>query len=126
MFRLRFQVSSQDEGIGRQALLPCTTKRRITNDLKLENNQNCQKIKLYGSLRTSEYGVKETFIQTGRRGRDGKPGWTGLVTRQQAEQDIPHSHAGKLGRTTGDETDCSTQGASADKESLKTSGCKNL
>ena len=37
-----------DGGIGRYALLPHTTKRRTTN-LKTKNNQNCQKIELYGS-----------------------------------------------------------------------------
>ena len=37
--------SGQDGGIGRNALLPCTTERRITTNLKTNNNQKCQKIK---------------------------------------------------------------------------------
>ena len=36
-------------------MLPCTTKRRITINLKTKNNQNCQKIKLYGSPTTKEF-----------------------------------------------------------------------
>ena len=49
-------------------LLLHTTKGRTTTNLKT-NNQNCQKIKLQRSL--NNQGVKEeTFVQTGRRGRD--------------------------------------------------------
>ena len=32
--------SDQDGGVGRNALLPRTTKRRITTNLKAKNNQN--------------------------------------------------------------------------------------
>ena len=39
--------SGQDGGIGRNPLLPCTTKRRITTNLKSINKQKCQKIKLH-------------------------------------------------------------------------------
>ena len=28
-------------------------------------------------------GVEETVIQTGRRGKDGQPGWRGCTARQQ-------------------------------------------
>ena len=35
-------------------LPPRTTKRRTTTNLKTENNQNCQKIELHGSLTTKE------------------------------------------------------------------------
>ena len=45
--------SGQDEGVGRNTLHPCITKRRITN-LKTKNNQNCQNIKLYGTPTTKE------------------------------------------------------------------------
>ena len=47
-------TSSQDGGIGRYTLPPRTTKRRKTRNLKTKNNQNCQKIKLYGSPTTNE------------------------------------------------------------------------
>ena len=43
----------EDGGIGRYALPPHTTKRRTTTNLKT-NNQNCPKIKLYGSPLTEE------------------------------------------------------------------------
>ena len=46
--------SSPDGGIGRNALLPCTTKKRITTNLKTINNQNCQKIKLHGCPTTKK------------------------------------------------------------------------
>ena len=46
--------SSQDGGIGRNAALPCTTKGRITTNLKTINNQNCQKVKLHGTQTTKE------------------------------------------------------------------------
>ena len=45
-------ASGQDRGTGRLASLLCTTKRRITTSLKTENNQKCQKIKLYGNMTT--------------------------------------------------------------------------
>ena len=46
--------SDQDGGIGRNAILPCSTKRKITTNLKTKSNQNCQKIKLHGSLTTKK------------------------------------------------------------------------
>ena len=58
------------------------TKRRITTSLKTKTNQDCQKIVLYWSY--DNQGVKkEIYIQTGRRGGDGKLGWRGYVARQQ-------------------------------------------
>ena len=64
-----FGSSGKDGGIGRNTLLPHTTKRRLTN-LK-QNNQNCQKIIAWKS---NNQGIKEIFIQTGRRGGDGQQG----------------------------------------------------
>ena len=82
---------------------PLTTKRRTKKNLKTKNNQNCQKIELYGSLTTMEL-KEETFIQTSRRGRDGKWGWRGLVARQWLEdQAVPYLHADKLGGTSGEQ-----------------------
>ena len=51
---------------------PCTTKTRTTN-LKIKNNQNCQKIKLYGSLTTKELKKKHSSrpaegVETGSQG----------------------------------------------------------
>ena len=44
-------------GISGYTVPPHTTKRRTTN-LKTKNNQNCQKIKLYGTLTTKELKKK--------------------------------------------------------------------
>ena len=55
-----FRSSSQDGGISRNTLLPCTTKRRKPSNLKRKNNKNCHKIKLYGSLTTKELKKKHS------------------------------------------------------------------
>ena len=39
---------------------PCTNKRRTTTNLNTKNNQNYQKIKLYGSLTTKELKKKHS------------------------------------------------------------------
>ena len=52
--------SGQDGGVGRDPSLPCTTKRRITTNLKSINNQNCQKIKLHGTPTNKELKKKST------------------------------------------------------------------
>ena len=52
--------SSQARGVGKNPLLPCTTKRRITSNLKSINNQKCQKIKLHGALTTKALKKKST------------------------------------------------------------------
>ena len=44
-----FKSSGQDRGLGGNASLPHTIKRRITANIKTINNQNCQKIKLHES-----------------------------------------------------------------------------
>ena len=46
-------------------MLLCTTKRRITTNLKTKNNHNCQKIKLYGSPTTKELKKKHSFRLVG-------------------------------------------------------------
>ena len=60
-----FLTYGQDGGIGRHTLPPCTTKRRIKTNLKTKNNQNCQKIELYGSLTTKELKKKHSFRLVG-------------------------------------------------------------
>ena len=58
-------------------MLPHTTKRRITTNLKTINNQNCQNSKLYGTLTTKELkkhssrlvGGAEMGSQVGREHR---------------------------------------------------------
>ena len=66
-------TSGQDGGIGR-----CTTKRRTTN-LKIKNNQNCQKTELYGSLTTKELKKKHSLrlaggAETGNHGGEDRQG----------------------------------------------------
>ncbi|KAF6095015.1 hypothetical protein HJG60_012031 [Phyllostomus discolor] len=48
------ESSGQDGGTPRNALLPCTTKRRITTNLKTINKQKDQTIKLHGTPTTKE------------------------------------------------------------------------
>ena len=59
-------TSSQDGGIDEYTLLSCTNKRRTTTNLKTKNNQNCQKIKVYGSPTTKELKKKHPFRPLGR------------------------------------------------------------
>ena len=61
-------------------MLPRTTKRRTTTNLKTKNNQNFQKIELYGSPTTKELKKKPSFIlvgraETGSQGREDR--WQG-------------------------------------------------
>ena len=52
---------------------------------------------------TSKELKKETFTQTGKKGRDGQLGQRGLMARQQlAEWVVPHLRVNKLGGTTGE------------------------
>ena len=50
----------QDGGIGRNPLLPHTTKRRITTNIKSISNQKCQKIKLHETPTTKELKKQST------------------------------------------------------------------
>ena len=52
--------SGQDGGIGRNPLLPCTTKSRITINLKSKNPQKCLKILLHGTPTTKELRKQST------------------------------------------------------------------
>ena len=104
-------TSGQDGDVGRHTLLPCTTNRKTTTNLKTKNNQICQKIELYGS-QTTKNVKEETFIQTWRWCGDGQPGWRdtwqggswgglGWVRQWLAEQTVPRLCADKPGGTTG-------------------------
>ena len=53
-FKYQTMSSSQDGGIGRYTLPPCTTQRRITTNLKTKINQNSQKIELHESPITKD------------------------------------------------------------------------
>ena len=58
------QTSGRDGGLDRYTVPPHTTKRRTTN-LKTKNNQNCQKIELYGSPTTKKFKKKHSFKMIG-------------------------------------------------------------
>ena len=107
-------TSGQYGDISRYTLPPHTTKRRTTTNLNNKNNQNCQKIKLYGS---ENQGVKEeTFIQTIRRGRNRQPGQRGLTARQWVANQWPHIRMQiNWAEQLGSETDHTTQDSSSGK-----------
>ena len=65
---------------------PHTTKRRTTTNLKTKNNQNCQKIKLYGSPTTKELKKKHSSRLVG-----------GAEMSSQADRICSKAAAGRLG-----------------------------
>ena len=90
---------------------PCTTRRRITTNLKTKNIQNCQKIELYGSLTTKELKKKHSSRPVGGAVQEAQE----VRTRSKAVGDglgqarwwlldpnIPHFRADKLGGATGE------------------------
>ena len=92
-------------------MLPLTTKTRTTTNLKTKNNQNCQKIELYGSLTTKELKKKHSSKLVGRvetcslsgkdiwKGGGSRSRWSHICMRINWEE--------QLGR----ETDHTTQGS---------------
>ena len=122
--RPRCRISSQGGGVHRHTVLPRITKRSTTN-LKTKNNQNWQKIELYGSLTTKELkkkhshrlvGGAEMGIRVERtccgswRTQWGGGLWTGwphICMQINWEEQL------------GSETDHTTQGSSIGKQSLK-------
>ena len=77
-------TSGQDGGIGRHTVPPRTTKIRTTTNLKTKKQPELPENRTVG--KSNNQAVKgETFIQTGRRGRDGQLGWRGLMARWQLE-----------------------------------------
>ena len=61
--------SSQDRGLGRHTLPPCTTIRKIKTNFKTRNTQNCQKIELFGSLTTEDLKKSYSRRRLGRSER---------------------------------------------------------
>ena len=73
-----------------------TTKRRTTTNLKTKTQQELTENQTV--WKSNNQGIKEeTFIQTGRRGRDGQLGWKGLTARQQLEDGVGEAVAGRPG-----------------------------
>ena len=67
--------SGQDGGISKYTFPPHTTKKKTMTNLKIKNNQNCQKIKLYESLTSKELKKKHSSrlvggVETGSQGRE--------------------------------------------------------
>ena len=112
----RSSTTGQDGGVGRYNSPPHTTKRRTTTtNLKTQNNQNCQKIKLYGSPTTKELKKKHSFrlaegADMGRQGREDTQQGGGWRTRL-SHICVKINQEGQLGS----KTDRTTQGSSAGK-----------
>ena len=70
-------------------MLPCTTKRRTTTNLKTKNIQNCQKIELHGSPTTKELKKKHSYRLGG-----------GVEMDSQVEKTCGKVAAGGLGGPT--------------------------
>ena len=122
----RYKFSGQDGSIGRYTLPPHTTKRRTTTNLNTKNNQHWQKTELYVSPTTNKLKKKHSFIlvggaETGSQGGEDPQQGSGWWTRQYHMCEWI-SWEEQLGSNT----DCATQGSITGKESLKTSGWKNL
>ena len=88
-------------------------QKKDNNNLKTKNNQNCQKIKLYGSPTTKELKKRHSSRPVGGAqmgspgGEDSRQGggWrmgSGGVAWWQADRVVRHLHADKLGGTTGE------------------------
>ena len=76
-------------------MLPCTTKRRTTTNLKTKNNRNCQKIELYGSLTTKELKNYSSRLVGGAEmgswgGEDLQQGSTGGLGEEVAHRAGSH------------------------------------
>ena len=120
IFRIQeFRTSGQDGSIGRYTL-PCpTTKRRTTKNLNTKNNQNCQKIKLYGNLTTKELKKKYSSrlvggVETVIWGRDDlwqggswQTRWSHICVQINWEEQL------------GSQTDCATQGSEQENKASK-------
>ena len=85
------ETANQDGDIGRCTVPSHTTKRRTTN-LKTKNNQNCQKIELYGSLTNKELKKKHSSRPVGGADIGSQVERT---HGKLAEQAIPHLCADK-------------------------------
>ena len=106
---------SQDGGIGRHTVPPHTTKRRTTTNLKTTNNQNLQKIELYGSPTTKELKKKHSSrpvggVEMGSWGEEDsqgdsgwQTGWSHICMKINWEEQL------------GSEIDCRTHGSSLGK-----------
>ena len=104
-------TSGQYGDISRYTLPPHTTKRRTTTNLKTKNNQNCQKIELYGSLTTKELKKKHSSrLVRGWRWTAGVRRTAGKARQRLEEWEVPHLHVDKQGGATGERDRLSNPG----------------
>ena len=92
-------TSGQDGGVGRYTLPTLTTKRRTTSS-KTKQNQNYQKIKLYGSLTTKQLKKKHSFRLLGGaemdswgledvwQGGSWRTGWSHICMQIKLEEQL--------------------------------------
>ena len=98
--------SGEDGGVGRNVSLLHTTKRRTTTNLNIRNNQNCQKIKLHGTLTTKELKKHLSTLVGGAETDNcvermhSKMMRAEQVRRGLVDWAAPHSHADEVGGTT--------------------------
>ena len=90
-------TSGQDGGIGRYTLPPHTTKIRTTTNFKIKNNENFQKIELYGSPTTKELKKKHSSrlaggMETDSQGRVERGSWSGKDSWQGSGWKTRWSH----------------------------------
>ena len=118
ILKCMWRTSSQDGGTGKYTLPPHTTKR-TTRNFKTKNNQNCWKVKLYGSLKTKELKKKYSSrpvggVEMGSLDREDswqvgswQSGWSHICMWVNQEEQL------------WSETDCTTQGSSAGNKDSK-------
>ena len=84
-------------------VLPCTTKRRTTTNLKTKIQPELPENRTIWKSDKQEV-KEETFIQTSRRAEMGNwgGGGGGPARRRLADQKVPHLPVDKPGGTTGD------------------------
>ena len=109
--QLGILISGQYGSIDRYSMPPYTTKRMTAGNFKIKNNQNCQEIELYGSMKTKELKKKHSFrpvggVEMGSSGGDEageSSGWRTAQGRWLLEDGaVPHLLADKPGGTTGE------------------------
>ena len=88
--KIWWRSSGQDGGTGRNPSLPCTTKRRITTNLKSINNHECQKNQTAWNSNSQE--IKEKVNQNNQTGKtpwwgSGPRGWSGLKAKLRLRAD---------------------------------------
>ena len=111
-----------------------TTKRGIKTNLKMKKQPELPDYKT--AWKSDNQGVKEeTFFQTSSRGREGIVGLRGCSARQQLVDQARWQLTDRISHIPvlisweeqlGSQTNCTPQGSSMGKASIKTSGCKNL